>query len=624
MKRVFPWLTKKNLRWHHVYYVLAAIDLITIIAALMLTQWLVMSYEQSVHDNKRMSLNVNEFIKLGYIAQSVNEPGNRVFETRDVNTEKLALAQNLTWFNTASRHARTNLENSFSTNELNKLNVHLDALTLAMSAMVAETNNIFIATNKGQERVAGKHMTAMDAQFYQITRSLGAITQYITDIQNEHFEKQVNKAKQIEYYEMAISVIVIMIISMVTLFGHRLGKKLKENEDKISESLEQAKQSALVKEQFLANMSHEIRTPMNATLSLLKLMDREALSSKDKRYLKLALVSGENLLCIINDILNLSKIESDKMELENLDFNVNELIKDQVSIYQESYANEEVKLHLNFTNICTTWLKGDYHKLTQVFTNLLNNAFKFTAKGEITVVVATKKVEQTIVLSIEVNDTGIGIAEDKIDKIFEPFSQADASTTRDFGGTGLGLTISKKICQQMGGDLTVTSKESCGSSFKLKVFLGIGEKLPSADDSPNTNEINEETTSFKPLNIHLLVAEDNRINQLVLKDALTKMGCSFDIAKNGQEALELLNDEHCAVIMDCMMPIKDGYQATQDIRELRSSLSSIYILALTANSLEGDKEKCLQSGMNDYLSKPVVFHDLYRKLQLLSTPETEK
>ncbi|GHF97044.1 ATP-binding protein [Thalassotalea marina] len=614
---------KQKLRWHHVYYVLALIDIITIVAALSLTQVLMSTYESSVNDNKKMSLSVNEFVKLGYIAQAVNEPGNRIFESRDINAESQALKQNLTWFNTAFKHAKANLNSSFTTEQLVELEHYLEEINSNMNAMVSHTYDIFDAISKNENVRAGGHMSQMDAELYATTHAIGEITQYITEIQNQHFQRQLLRAKQMKQYESVISVVVLVIISIVTLFGHRLGKKLKDNEDKITQSLAEAKQAALAKEQFLANMSHEIRTPMNASLSLLKMIDNQDMSRKDKQYLRLALSSSENLLMIINDILNLSKIESTGITLEQINFDITELINAQVEIYQASNGNEAVNLTFDGSGISQSKLKGDSHRLTQVLNNLLNNAFKFTQAGSISIIATTQTLQEGVKLTIDIQDTGIGIAQDKLDSIFDPFLQADASTTRHYGGTGLGLSISKKICEKMAGDLSVKSEEGHGSTFTISVLMEIADQAFDTRQEQSHNDKPAENLTFEPLNLHLLVAEDNRINQVVIKDALKKMGCTVDLVSNGEEAVKQISSCHQGVLMDCMMPVKDGYQATKEIRELAAPVKDIHIIALTANSLEGDKEKCLAAGMDDYLTKPINFNALHNKLANLVPVESE-
>lgn len=598
----------KNLEWHHAYYLLAIIDIFTILAALSLTQALMSTYESSVDSNRKMSTSVSEFIKLGYIAQSVNEPGNRVFETKDVESELLSLNQNLVWFNTALNRARENLANGFSLSQLDRLDTSLVALSKSMDDMVNETHLIFSAIRQSDLQLAGRHMSMMDSYYYKVTQAIGDMTQYISDIQLRHLEQQVLEANRIKKFEIIISIVVLIIITSVTVYGHKLGQKLKRNASHIKRALVEAQQSKKAKETFLANMSHEIRTPMNGILGLLKLIDTQALSSESKNYLKLASASADSLLLIINDILDLSKIEHSQLQIENQVFNVKELVEQQLEIYQHtSKDNSAVSLSLDITQLQHIFLKTDKYRLLQVFNNLLNNALKFTESGKVEVSVKTQVITDGVLLTIDVSDTGIGIAEEQQSMIFDQFTQADATTTRKFGGTGLGLAISKKLCQLMGGDLTLRSELNKGSCFTLTVLA------ESADSEPSTLP-QDSCEDSVPLNLHVLIAEDNRINQVLIKKLLKNMACTFDIANSGQEVLDILGAQHDVILMDCSMPVLDGYQATKAIRAMDTELSTSKIIAVTANSMPEDKQKCLDAGMDDYITKPIISEQLYQAL----------
>ena len=603
-----------KLKWHQLYYVLAVIDILTILAALFLTQTLMNNYESSVKENRKMSLIVSEFIKLGYIAQSVNEPGNRIFDTKDVVSETTALEQNKLWFDTAFNHAQRNIHESFSTEQSSKINLYMQQIQQHMELMVNKSYLIFSAIKKEDLTSAGENMAAMDSYYYQVTQTIGDASQYIADIQNIYFEQQIAKTKEIKRYEIGISVIVFLIIGFVTVYGHKLGKKLKANAIEIEKALVDAQQSAKAKEMFLANMSHEIRTPMNAILGMLKLVDNKDLSKDNANYLNIASSSAENLLVIINDILNLSKSDNNQFELEELPFNICQLVDAQIALYRHTNTEQNITLLCDTSQVSKPWLKGDYNRLLQVINNLLNNAFKFTEQGEIKVIISTSIEQENIRLRIVVEDTGIGIDPNKLETIFDVFTQGDASTTRQFGGTGLGLTISKNICHQMKGDLTASSQLAKGSTFTLDVLFKAceveEEKVIGATEIDQDKE-----KTFQALGLHLLIAEDNRVNQILLKKVLDNMGCSYDIANNGQEALDMLNPQHDAVLMDCLMPVLDGFEATKSIRALGNNLHNVPIIAVTANSMPDDQQKCLEAGMNFYVSKPIEFNKLYQQLQ---------
>lgn len=600
-----------KLEWHQLYYILAIIDILTILAALSLTQLLMTTYEESVYNNRLMSSSVGEFTKLGFIAQGVNEPGNRIFETKDPVAERQALRQSVVWFNTAFSRAQSNLGEVFTSEQQQRIRQETEKLKQSMKLMVSESEMVFLAVEQNDLVLAGKHMSAMDAHYYQATQAIGDVSQYISDIQNLHFIDQIAEAKAIKRYEIVISIVVLLIITLVTVYGHKLGKRLKANSQAIQESLLAAQQSSKAKEMFLANMSHEIRTPMNAVLGMLKLINTEKLDKEDRRYLKLASSSADNLLIIINDILNFSKSEQNQITLEYVTFDINALISEQVELYQHANKQKNINLVCDNNKVDQNWLKGDSSRLIQVLNNLLNNAYKFTHEGSITVIIETIALDTEVKLTLKVKDTGIGIPSDKLTSIFDVFTQADVSTTRKYGGTGLGLAISKRICQLMGGDLEASSEINEGSCFTAS--FSMLEANESEVSAIKEHKAIETTDDLKPLNLHLLVAEDNRVNQILIKKLLDKMGCSYDIASDGEQAIKLLSDKHQAILMDCLMPNLDGFEATQKIKA-SGKFEQLPIIAVTANSMPEDRQKCFNAGMTGYVSKPIEFAELYKEL----------
>lgn len=532
-------------------------------------------------------------------------------------------------------------------------------------------------------------------------------------------------------------------------------QKLKE------EALEMAEESLRLKSEFLASMSHEIRTPMNGVLGMLNLLEQSSLSKQQKKHLKLATSSAQSLLTLINDILDFSKIEAGKLDLEILDFD----IVSQFGEFAESMAikaqEKNVELILDLTGVSNTMVKGDPSRIRQILTNLVGNAVKFTEQGEIVIKALLKEIGERYILNVSVSDTGIGIPKDKVNDLFESFTQVDASTTRKYGGTGLGLAIVKQLCELMGGRVSVVSEVGRGSRFTFEVELQKSHQkaliMPDNDirglkilvvDDNETNlavltgqlniwgaKVTEARDGFDALNIiqsheanyfdvaildmqmpgmdgatlgksikdhehsklvkmimmtsmsergdarffselgfsayfpkpatnsdlfdalsivvdeesdfthgivtshllrsakkeaenssiedstRILLVEDNRINQAVIIGILKNFGLSCDVANNGVEALQMLENSpqdlpYNILIMDCQMPEMDGYQTTKEIR--KGSVGARYvkvpIVAMTANAMKGDKEKCLAVGMNDYTSKPVSAKTIYEKL----------
>ena len=566
-------------------------------------------------------------------------------------------------------------------------------------------------------------------------------------------------------------------------------RQLSETNKELEKATEKAQQSNRLKSEFLANMSHEIRTPMNGVIGMLNLLKSSSLDHDQSHKVKLAKSSADSLLLLINDILDLSKIESGKLELESIQFNLHDLLSEQITALAYVAQQKGLEVILDLSEIENPYVKGDPARLRQVITNLFSNATKFTEQGEIIITAKTSSGSQNnIHFSCEVSDSGIGIPEDKLANLFDSFSQVDASTTRKYGGTGLGLTISKQICELMSGTINVVSCDGKGSQFTLEVMLEQGETNNSEEQMSSIKSVNilvidqnsksrkvlknqlckwgaqvveaesisqaidicdgtsqqknappldmgfinyqlnemtgfslaqtfltrstyselplvlmkpviseeslvaEQLTEFvavinKPIliselslmvntimhhknnrqellnalliqnsgikshqlseleknqsknielqtenpaqhksrwsaNSKILLVEDNRINQEVVLGILESFELDADVANNGQQAIEKLSgtedqSTYNIVLMDCQMPVLDGYQTTKQIRAGKAGDKSktIPIIAMTANAMEGDKEKCFQAGMDDYLAKPIEADDFYQCLQ---------
>ncbi len=380
------------------------------------------------------------------------------------------------------------------------------------------------------------------------------------------------------------------------------------------------------KSQFLANMSHEIRTPINGVLGMLTLLADTELSEEQKKFSHLATVSAETLLHLINDILDVSKIEAGKLDIELIEFNLLDLLTSSISTFAIKAHEKNIALPLDMSGVLYPNVIGDPTRIQQIITNLLGNAIKFTEHGEISIKASVVQVEHLdLVLKISIADTGIGISADKCHQLFNAFTQVDASTTREYGGSGLGLTIAKQLCQLMGGDVEVSSVLGEGSVFSFDLKLQLSDR--NLVNSAEKQDIIEGAAVSKPVldkdNIKILLVEDNRINQQVALGLLNKLGYRADLAINGIQALKLLADckksePYQLVLMDCQMPEMDGYQATKRIRGAidETNHSHVTIIAMTANSMKGDREKCLAAGMDDYLSKPITPKLLDEKITL--------
>ena len=399
-------------------------------------------------------------------------------------------------------------------------------------------------------------------------------------------------------------------------------------------ALRQAETSSGAKSQFLANMSHEMRTPLHGVMGMIELLQQTELSPMQLHYASGARQSGDTLLALIDDVLDLSKIEAGKVELENAPFHLPSLMHDTLLMFASQAEAKGLRLTASVSDALNLMVRGDPHRLRRVLTNLVANALKFTGEGGVAIRMnAVGRDAEQVLLHCEVADTGIGIPEAKQQAIFEAFSQADSSTTRRYGGTGLGLSIARQLCHLMRGEIGVKSVPGAGSTFWFRVRLetapGVPLPAPAARETRERSKgsgrtfVSAAQRSFEAAlarlgrgMIHILLVEDNPISMRVTQALLESIGCRVTPARNGVEALAAYRDGMFdIVLMDCQMPDMDGYEAARAIRQLEASRGpATPIIALTANALVGSREASLAAGMDDQLTKPLTLAELSNRI----------
>lgn len=395
--------------------------------------------------------------------------------------------------------------------------------------------------------------------------------------------------------------------------------KQRAYEEELKKAKEMAESMNYSKNNFLKTMSHELRTPMHGVLGMAELTLLTNLDKKQRQYLETIYNASQAMTGILNDILDITKIEANSVELNITNFKLKKVVKTIIHLFSGSASTKNIDLTYTIQKEIPEFITGDPNRLNQVLSNLLGNAIKFTEEGSISLNVSIfKKEKETLYLQFDVIDTGIGIAEENLSYIFQKFTQEDSSSTRKYGGMGLGLSIVKNLVDLMEGEISIESLVNQGTKFTITLPMSTKQIQSASNTSTTESNYSGAVKSSPKPGAAILVVEDDRVNQQVLERMLNNLGYTADILPNGKAALTIITDfSYDAILMDCQMPVMDGFEATKEIRKMEAAgilRKRTPIIAITANAMTGDKEKCLAAEMDDYLSKPVRLASLEKLL----------